>query len=247
MLGTEPSVVVITGASRGVGAALAEALAEGGDEIITLARAAHPEAADEPGAGRIFSCRCDVSDQASVAAAFEEIAGITSTVDGLVLNAGVSPTRRRAQALEPTAWQQIIDVNLTGAFLAAHHAYALLSNSAAPRVVITSSVMARRPISGLTAYTASKAGLEGLTAALAVDWARDGILVNAVALGFYETDLSLPLRGHGDHGAFVTERSLLSRWGNVRELVGAYELLLSPKTTYTTGAVISVDGGYLLG
>jgi len=247
MLGTTPSVLAITGASRGVGASLASAFAEGGDQVVTLSRGAHPDAVDEPGPGRIFSCRCDVCDPESVAAAFREIAGFTSTLDGLILNAGVSPTRRRAHQLEPDVWQNVISTNLTGAFLPAHYAYPLLSASSAPRVVITSSVMARRPIAGLTAYTASKAGLEGLTAALAVDWARDGILVNAVALGFYETDLSLPLRTKGDHGAFVSEQALLSRWGDVRELFGTYALLLSPANTYTTGAVIRVDGGYLLG
>ncbi len=247
MLGTSPAVVAITGGSRGIGAALVSSLAAGGDQVYVLARNQHPDSVPDPGPGRITSIHCDVSDPASVAAAFAELGRTSDVLDGLVLNAGVSPTRRRAHRLEPALWESIVAVNLTGAFSCAHHAHPLLTASAAPRVVLTSSVMPRKPLVGLTAYAASKAGVDGLTTALAVDWADDGILVNAVALGFFETDLSLPLRSVDDHGASVTELAALSRWGRVEELVGAYELLLSPRNSYMTGTVVRLDGGYLLG
>lgn len=238
-------VVVVAGASRGLGQALAEFFARQGARLGLLAR--DGEALDLL-AKRLDTdaepVRCDVADPAAVTAAMDRVAVALGGLDSLVVNAGISPGAHRAHNTPLELWRQVIDVNLTGAFLAARAAYPHLAASGRGRVVLTSSVMARLPRAGLCAYAASKAGIEGLTRALAADWAGDGIRVNAVAPGFYDVGLGATFAESPRLSDQVTARVPVGRFGEAAELAAAVAFLASDAAGYLTGQVVAVDGGY---
>jgi NAD(P)-dependent dehydrogenase (short-subunit alcohol dehydrogenase family) len=244
-------VVVITGASRGVGRALAEAFAHEGAHLGLLARDAVALASltgDLASDGCDVLCApCDVSNPSTLTAAFRHVVDHFGQVDSVIVNAGVSPAAHRAHNLPIEAWNEVLRVNLTGGFVTARAAYPHLARSQRGRLVFTSSVMARSPRRGLSAYAASKAGLEGLTRALAADWAADGICVNAVAPGFFETGLGSAFHTSPRLRDQVEGRTPLGRFGMPRELASAFLFLAGDASGYVTGHVMSVDGGYGLG
>jgi NAD(P)-dependent dehydrogenase (short-subunit alcohol dehydrogenase family) len=241
-------VVVITGASRGIGLVLAEAFARGGASLGLMARDA---VALKEVAGRLpapaLPVPCDVSNEDAVRDGFREVAEKFGGVDSLVANAGISPAAHRGHNLSPEVWREVVEVNLTGSFLTAAAAYPYLAESGRGRIVFTSSVMARAPRRGLSAYAASKAGIAGLTRALAVDWAGDGICVNAVAPGFFETGLGAAFREAERLEAQVLARTPLGRFGKDREIADTVGFLAGDASSYLTGHVLAVDGGYGLG
>jgi len=241
-------VVVITGASRGLGQVLAQQFSAAGASVGLIARdgvAVKQLAATLP--GRAAAVACDVSDEDEVAAAFAHIADTLDGVDTVVANAGIAAESGRGHKLSLDSWRAILDVNLTGSFLTARAAYPYLAASKQGRLVLTSSVMARLPRRGIAAYAASKAGIEGLTRALAVDWARDGISVNAVAPGFFGAGLGTAFAASDRLAEEVSSRIPLDRFGAPEELARTVRFLVSPASGYVTGQVIAVDGGYGLG
>jgi len=141
----------------------------------------------------------------------------------------------------------VLEVNLTGGFLTARAAYPHLVASGRGRLVLTSSVMARAPRRGLAAYAASKAGLEGLTRALAADWAGDGIRVNSVAPGFIDAGLGSAFAESDRLREQVCGKAALGRLGDAAELVNALVFLAGDGSEYLTGHIMAVDGGYGLG
>jgi NAD(P)-dependent dehydrogenase (short-subunit alcohol dehydrogenase family) len=238
-------VVVVTGASRGLGRSLAQNLAASGALLGLLARdgrALDRLAASLPTEATAVSC--DVADADAVAAAMDRVAARLGGLDSLVVNAGISPSARRAHNTPLEVWRQVLDVNLTGAFLAARAAYPYLSGSGRGRVVLTSSVMARLPRAGLCAYAASKAGIEGLARALAADWAADRICVNAVAPGFFEAGLGTAFAASDRLREQVLARTPLGRFGAPDELAATVSFLASDASGYLTGQLLAVDGGY---
>ena len=240
--------VVITGASRGLGAAAAELFAKQGADIGLIARDTEAlDALAERLPTRVAAAGCDVADEQALAGAFDRIAGELGRVDSVVVNAGISPAAHRAHRLSTTDWKAVLEVNLTGGFLTARAAYPHLAASGRGRLVLTSSVMARSPRRGLAAYAASKAGLEGLTRALAVDWAGDGIRVNSVAPGFFDTGLGAVFAESDRLRAQVVGKTALGRFGDAAELVNTLLFLAGDGAEYLTGHVLAVDGGYGLG
>ncbi len=248
--GVGDRVVAVTGASQGLGHVLAEAFAAAGARVALLARSetALKLLADEitTRGGRALAVPCDITDGEGMTEAFGTIAAAWGGVDSVVANAGISPIVRRGQNVPAETWTRILTVNLTGSFLTAQAAYPYLAASGRGRFVANTSVMARRPRPGLSAYAASKAGLEGLTKALAVDWAPDGICVNAVAPGFFDSPLAAGLRSDERREREITDHTLLRRWGHHDDLPGAFLFLASDAASYLTGQVLTVDGGYEL-
>jgi NAD(P)-dependent dehydrogenase (short-subunit alcohol dehydrogenase family) len=238
-------VVVVTGASRGLGRSLAEALSARGARLGLLAR-------DRPALDRLAAqlpteavpVRCDAADPDAVVTALERVAVRLGGLDSLVVNAGVSPGAKRAHNTPVELWRQVLDVNLTGAFLAARAAYPYLALSGRGRVVLTSSVMARLPRAGLCAYAASKAGIEGLARALAADWATDQICVNAVVPGFFDAGLGAAFAASDRLRDQVLSRTPTGRFGHPGELAAAVAFLASDASSYVTGQALAVDGGY---
>ncbi|MEU7145394.1 SDR family NAD(P)-dependent oxidoreductase [Nocardia sp. NPDC046473] len=244
-------MVAITGASRGLGREFARACAREGATVALMARdkAGVAEAADDI-QGETYPVICDVTEPDSMTAAFDEIATALGGVDAVVANAGVTLDTSRAQNLSVETWQQTLEVNLTGAFITAQTAHRHLQNSNSGRMVLVSSVMARTPRRGVSAYAASKAGIEGLTRALAVDWARDGISVNAISPGFIAAGMGAVLGMSELPPAIeklreaLTSKVPLRRVGDAEEVADLVAFLVGPRVGYLTGQVISIDGGY---
>jgi NAD(P)-dependent dehydrogenase (short-subunit alcohol dehydrogenase family) len=243
--GIDGRVVVVTGASRGIGRALATEFAQRGASVAMLAR---DEVALKEAAARlpadVLPVACDVTDQESVAAAFARVGERWGHVDSVVANAGTLGAIRRVHNISAEDWHRILDTNLTGAFLTARAAHPLLARSSRARLVFVSSVMARAPRHGVSAYTASKAGIEGLTRGVAADWAKDGIRVNAVSCGYIKAGIGSELERSPELLADVLSRIALGRQGSVAEVTGPVLFMAGDASGYITGHVLSVDGGY---
>lgn len=192
--------------------------------------------------GAAQALEMDVSNADSVTAAF---ATLEDGLDILVNNAGVTTTQR-AQDLEEAAWDKILDTNLKGAFLVAQAAARSMRASGRGGVIVNiASILGLRVAGGVSPYAASKAGLIQLTKALALEWARDRIRVNALCPGYIETDLNRDFFA-SDAGQALIKRIPQRRLGKPEELDGALLLLCSDAGAYITGAEIPVDGGHLV-
>jgi len=238
--------VVMTGASRGLGRVLAHAFSQAGARVTLVARTEKDlkeVAAELPGPAVV--CSGDVTDVDFNEAVADATVAEWGGVDVWISNAGISPILVGPLKTDPSVWRRVLDVNLTGAFLGARAAARVMRSGG--RLIFTGSVLGERPREGLTAYSASKAGLTGLAKGLALDLAEAGITVNVVAPGWFDSPLSEPWKNNPRLAARVLDHTAQRRWGNATELVGAYQFLASDAASFVTGTVLNVDGGYLLG
>jgi NAD(P)-dependent dehydrogenase (short-subunit alcohol dehydrogenase family) len=165
-------------------------------------------------------------------------------LDTWIGNAGISPVIGDAAHTDPAVWTDILAVNLTAAFLGAQAAAGHLGPGG--RIIFTGSVLGERPRRGLVPYSASKAGLVGLAKGLALELAEAGITVNVVAPGWFDSPLAEGWVANPKLSASIVDHTAQGRWGAPRDLAGAYLFLASEASAYVTGAVLAVDGGYLL-
>jgi NAD(P)-dependent dehydrogenase (short-subunit alcohol dehydrogenase family) len=240
-------VALVTGASSGIGRHLAELLATAGAKVALAARRADrlAEAAREIEAagGQCLPIACDVTRSDSVAAAVALAENTLGALTILVNNAGVVVAKPVLQHTEEE-WDYVVDTNLKGAWLMAREfAQHLVDRQRPGRIVNIASVLGVRTIARVPSYTAAKAGLIHLTGVLAMELARYGILVNAIAPGYVETDFNRDFL-RSDAGKKLEARIPLRRVGRPDDLDGAMLLLASPAGAYITGAVIAVDGGH---
>src|SRR4051794_17461620 len=236
--------VVITGASRGLGRLLATAFSRNGARVALVARteADLKAVADElPGPSLVLPG--EVTDEDCNEAVADATVAAWGGVAVGICNAGISPIVAGPRKTDPSVWREILDVNLTGAFLGARAAARVMG--AGGRLIFTGSVLGERPREGLAAYSASKAGLVGMAKALALDLAPAGITVNVVAPGWFDSPLAEAWK-NGDLGAGVVAHTAQQRWGAATDLAGAYQFLASDTSAFVTGTVLTVDGGYLL-
>ena len=244
----EDRVVIVTGASSGLGEQLARALAGAGAVPVLAARRAERLAAlreEIPGADVVT---CDVTDEADRRRLVETVIERHGRIDGLVNNAGAGAT---APALRTPTEQfaRVVDLNLTAPFglscLVAEHMKQ--TNGDGGRAIVNiASVMGLRSIGEIpdAAYVASKAGVIGLTRELASQWGRYGIRVNAVAPGFFASEMTAELGEDPERFPdFLLDRTPLGRGGRAGELDGAVLYLLGGGSSFVTGHVLSVDGG----
>ena len=237
--------VVITGAGRGLGRLLAHAFAQAGSKVALVSRTETElkEVAQElPGPSIV--CSGDVTDAAFNDAVANAVVAEWGGLDVWVGNAGISPVVAGATKTAPEVWRQVLDVNLTGAFLGACAAARVMTD--AGRLIFTGSVLGERPAKGLSAYSASKAGLVGLAKGLAVELAPNGITVNVVAPGWFDSPLADGWKANPQLEAKVLGHTAQQRWGHANDLAGAYQFLASDASAFVTGTVLNVDGGYLL-
>ena len=237
--------VVITGAGRGLGRVLAHAFSAGGARVALVARTEKDLKAVADGLpGESLVLSGDVTDEDCNEAVADGVVVEWGGVDVWICNAGISPIVAGPRETDPSVWRQVLEVNLTGAFLGARAAARVMRDGG--RLIFTGSVMGERPRGGLAAYSASKAGLVGMAKALALDLAPAGITVNVVAPGWFDSPLAEPWKNSPELGGAVLEHTAQRRWGAAADLAGAYQFLASDASAFVTGTVLTVDGGYLL-
>jgi NAD(P)-dependent dehydrogenase (short-subunit alcohol dehydrogenase family) len=237
----------VVGGSTGIGRALALGLADAGADVVTTARreALVDEVAREIEARgrRTLRVASDVGDVASLEAVRETVLREFGKIDILVVAAGV--TRRAATLdLDEAEWDRIIDTNLTGTFHACRVFGRTMVAAGYGRIINIASLASFVGLLDVAAYTASKSGVAGFTRALAVEWAPSGVTVNAIAPGVFRTDLNRALLD-SPRGQELLMRTPMKRFGLVEELVGAAVYLASDASSFVTGQLLVVDGGFL--
>lgn len=240
-------VALVSGASRGIGRAIALELARRGRAVAVGYRAKQGEAEEVAEAivtsgGSAMALALDVTSQEACRAATIQVRERLGGLDILVNNAGIVDDAP-ALALEDAAWDRVLATCLSGAFRLARACVKPMLRARWGRIINISSVAARTGARGQANYVAAKAGLEGLTRALAVDLAPRGILVNAVAPGVVETDMTRPVLA--EHAERARARILLGRFGTPEEVAGLVGYLASDEASYITGTELVVDGGFL--
>ena len=240
---------LVTGASAGLGRHFAGVLAAAGARVALAAR--RRESLDaavaeiEEAGGQAIAVPLDVTDAASVRTGVREAAGALGGLDILVNNAGATVAKPALDYAEEE-WDRVIDTNLKGAFLTAQEtARVMREQGRGGSIVNIASILGLRVAGHVVAYTASKAGLVQMTQALALEWARYGIRVNALAPGYMETDLNRDFLAT-DAGQALIRRVPQRRLGRLADLDGPLLLLCSDASAYMTGAVVPVDGGHLV-
>ena len=237
--------VVITGAGRGLGRLLAHAFSSSGASVALVARTEtdlKAVAAALPGPSLVQAG--DVTEATFNEAVADATVDEWGGVDVWICNAGISPILAGPCETDPAVWREVLDVNLTGAFLGARAAARVMREGG--RLIFTGSVLGERPREGLAAYSASKAGLVGLAKGLALDLASAGITVNVVAPGWFDSPLVEDWMSNPKLSERVLAHTAQRRWGAATDLAGAYQFLASDASAFVTGTVLNVDGGYLL-
>ncbi|MGQ2915074.1 2-dehydro-3-deoxy-D-gluconate 5-dehydrogenase KduD [Microbacterium aurantiacum] len=242
-------VALVTGSRRGLGQAIAVGLAEAGADLALLDRGdADETAAAVASTGRrVHRIRRDLTTATAedLAGAVDEAIAELGAVDILVNNAG---TIRRAPAAEHPAqdWDDVLAVNLDAVFHLSQAAGRHMLARGSGRIINVASMLSFQGGILVPSYTASKHAVAGLTKALANEWAAQGVTVNAVAPGYMATDNTAPLRADADRAASILQRIPAGRWGTAEDVQGVFVFLASEAAAYVTGAVIPVDGGWLV-
>jgi 2-dehydro-3-deoxy-D-gluconate 5-dehydrogenase len=242
-------LAVVTGCRRGIGFAMAEALAAAGADIIGVSAHLEPEGSAIErrvhGLGRNFAAYpADLSSPAAVADLARRLGTHEPPVDILVNNAGMirrAPAERHADQ----DWDDVLDVNLSAQFRLAREVGRSMINRGRGKIIFTASMLSFQGGVNVVSYAAAKSGIAGLTRALANEWAVHGVNVNAIAPGYIATDNTQPLQDDPERSAGIVGRIPAGRWGRPDDLGGATVFLASAAADYVHGTVLAVDGGWL--
>ena len=250
MFDLKDKVAVVTGGNGGIGLGMGLGLARAGAHVVIAARNAEKSAAAvrevERAGGQASAVSVDVADEASVERLMASVKSRHGRLDVLINNAGMN-IRKPVHELSLAEWRQVIDTNLTSAFLCCHAAYPLFKATGAGKIINIGSMMSIFGASFAPAYAASKGGIVQLTKATAVAWAKDNIQVNAVLPGWIDTELTQNARKQvsGLHDS-VLRRTPAGRWGTGEDMAGVAVFLASAASDFVTGTAIPVDGGYAI-
>ena len=238
----------MTGSSRGIGLALARGLGEAGARVMLNGRdPTRTQAAAltlQEGGVNAQACAFDVTDAEQVTDGVAEAEQRLGVLDILVNNAGI---QRRGPLLEVTeaTWAEVLDTNLTAVFRVGREVAKRMAPRQKGRIINIASLMSEVARPGVGPYAAAKGGVRMLTRAMCVEWARFGINTNAIAPGYFATELNADLVADTAFDSWIRGRTPAGRWGDVDELVGAAIFLASDAASFVNGHTLTVDGGVL--
>jgi gluconate 5-dehydrogenase len=248
MFSLQSKTALITGSSRGLGFTIAQGLGKAGAKIILNGRSKKSlieaqKICAKKGIAAEYSI-FDVFDENQVRDQINRIEKESGGVDILVNNAGI---QKRKLLVEMTLeeWKSVLDVNLTGAFITTREVVKGMIQRRYGKIINICSLMSEVGRETTGNYSASKGGLKMLTKAMAVEWAKYNIQVNAIGPGYFLTDLTKPLAENPDFNSWLKRRTPAERWGDPQELTGTAVFLASEASNFVNGQVIYVDGGFL--
>ncbi|WP_317889913.1 2-dehydro-3-deoxy-D-gluconate 5-dehydrogenase KduD [Terriglobus tenax] len=238
-------IALVTGASAGIGASIAQALAQAGATVACHGNSRPAEATAAAIGGNAAAFQADLSSTEGAKHLFDQVIAKFGHVDILVNNAGTI-IRHEAVDYPFEDWQKVIQINLNSVFqLSQLVGRALIERGAPGKIVNIASLLSFQGGIRVPAYAASKGGVAQLTKALANEWAPKGIQVNAIAPGYIATDNTLALRNDETRNRQILERIPTGRWGDPEDIASTAVFLSSPAANYITGTVLNVDGGWL--
>lgn len=240
-------VAMVTGSTRGLGEITAKALAKAGADIAICGRNKDDLKRVSTEIKKLgknaASVYLDVTSADSIQLGVDQIFEHFDKIDILVNNAGIN---YRVPVLEfpEDAWDSIIDTNLKGYFLVAKAVVPQMIERGYGKVINMSSIMGTVALPNLLAYAASKGGVDQMTKVMAIEWAKQGVRVNAIGPTYFETDLVAQLRNDPERFNFINDRTPMGRWGYPNELEGIVIFLAAPASDFITGQTIYIDGGW---
>jgi 2-deoxy-D-gluconate 3-dehydrogenase len=239
-------IAVVTGGTKGIGKAIAVALAEVGADIAIVSRTPHPDIEKSIlNLGRRYTHHsADLTERTQTRSVIPAVMKKMGDLDILVNNAGII---RRSPAIEHPEedWDDTLESDLTAAFILSQAAGRIMLKKGKGKIINIASVLSFQGGINVTAYVAAKHGVAGLTKALANDWAGKGINVNALAPSFFITDLTEPIQKDQDRSKSITGRTPAGRWGMPDDIAGAAVFLASPASDFIHGIILPVDGGWM--
>lgn len=246
MFGLAGAVALVTGSSAGIGKALAQGLAGAGAKVVVNGRSrskVEAAVAELRGAGaEAHAAAFDVTEQAEVAEAVARIESQVGPIDILFNNAGI---QRRAplEVFPEETWRELMRVNLDSVFYVSQAVARHMIARKRGRIVNIGSVQCELARPNIAPYTASKGAVKMLTKGMATDWGKHGLRINAIAPGYFRTELNRALVEDESFSAWLAGRTPMGRWGDVGELVGAAIFLASDASSFVNGHILYVDGG----
>ena len=239
---------LVTGGARGLGRVMAEALAQAGADVAITSRSAESAetAACEVAAStgrKVVGLVADVAIAADITRLGEDAERTLGPIDILVNNAGIN-IRGASESLSETDWDVVIDTNVKGPFLCARLFGPRMAAHGWGRIINLGSILSVIGIAGRAPYGASKAAVANLTRVLALEWAEQGVTVNAICPGPFGTEMNRPLLNDPEKYAAFVAKIPLGRWGELHEIAGATVFLASDASSFVTGSLLFVDGGW---
>jgi 2-deoxy-D-gluconate 3-dehydrogenase len=249
MFRLDGKVALVTGCKRGIGKAMAEALAEAGADIVGVSASLESEGSEVGNATqnsgrRFYPYHCDFSDRQNLYSFITQVKKEHSQIDILVNNAGTI-LRKPAAEHPDDYWDKVIAINQSAAYILARDFGKDMIKRQNGKIIFTASLLTFQGGINVPGYTASKSAIGGLTKALSNEWASKGVNVNAIAPGYISTDNTAALRSDEKRSQSILDRIPAGRWGTPDDLKGATVFLASAASDYVDGTVLTVDGGWM--
>jgi 2-deoxy-D-gluconate 3-dehydrogenase len=239
-------IAVVTGGTKGLGKAMALALAEAGADLAAVSRRPDPDLEKAVlGLGRRYLHHsADLSQREETRKVIPAIVEKMGDVDILINNAGII---RRSPAIEHSEddWDATLEIDLTATFILSRAAGQVMLKKGRGKIINIASVLAFQGGLNVAGYVSAKHGVAGLTKALANDWASKGVNVNALAPSFFITEFTEPIQKDPERSKPITARTPAGRWGNAEDMAGAAVFLASPASDFINGVILPVDGGWM--